>query len=185
MVPLCNDDDFLREIVHFVPDEIRAPLLDEKLDAAYARNPSQDWMQILIKRNHYNALKQYLREAEAKNKLPDMAEGMQIPLLTEAIEYVSDVALLDMILKLLYLTTTPGFVDRESFGLSYSCRKSVRRMANTSYDVVRSKLEQEKKNARSEYRQLCIDLIQQIDEDHQNIDDKGISFPEALILINA
>lgn len=185
VVPLCNDDDFLREIVHFVPEEIRAPLLDEKLDAAYARNPSQDWMQILIKRNHYNALKQYLREAESKNKLPDMSEGMQIPLLTEAIEYVSDVALLDMILKLLYLTTTPGFVDRESFGLSYSCGKSVRRMANTSYDVVRSKLEQEKKNASSEYRQLCIDLIQQINEDHQNIDDKGISFPEALILINA
>lgn len=185
VVPLCEDDDFLREVVHYVPEEMKAPVLDEKLDAAYERNPSQEWMEILIKRNHYNALEEYLREAEEKNELPDMANGNEISSLTEAIGYVSDAALLDMILRLLYLTTTPGFVDRKSFGLRYSCWKSVCRMANSSYDDVRTKLEQERDSASGEYKQACIDLIQQIDEEHQIQDDKGMNFTEALILVGA
>lgn len=49
----------------------------------------------------------------------------------------------------------------------------------------RTKLEQEKDSASGEYKQACIDLIQQIDEEHQIQDDKGMSFTEALILVDA
>lgn len=183
VVPLCEDDDFLRKVIRYIPGEMKAPVLDEKLDAAYERNPSREWMEILVQRSHRNALEQYLREAEEKNGIPDMVTGDEIPSLTEAIGSVSDTALLDIILKLLYLSTKPGFVDRESFGLRHSCWKSVRCMARARYDEVRNALEQEKGSASGEYKLTCIDLIQQIDDEHQTQDDKGMSFEEALVFV--
>lgn len=185
VVPLCEDDDFLRAVAPYVPVELEASVLDEKLDAAYERNPSRQWMEILIKRNHPNALEQYIQEAEEKNTLPDMTNGIEVPSLTRAIEFVLDAALLDKILRLLYLTTTPTFIDKRSFGLEHSCRKSVCHMASLNYDAVRKTLEQVKHNASGKYRQTCIDLIQQIDEEHQIQDDKGMNFAEALILMGA
>ena len=185
VVPLCEDDDFLRAVAPYVPVELEAAVLDEKLDAAYERNPSRQWMEILIKRNHPNALEQYIQEAEEKNTLPDMTNGIEVPSLTRAIEFVSDAALLDKILRLLYLTTTPTFIDKRSFGLEHSCRESVCHMASLNYDSVRKTLEQSKHNASGKYRQTCIDLIQRIDEEHQIQDDKGMNFAEALILMGA
>ena len=183
VLPLCQTDEFLRTMVYYVPSDFVAPKLDEKLDDTYKCTPSKEWMEILIKRNHRNALEQYLCEAKKKNGIPDMTDGNQLPTMTEAISSVSDSSLLDIILELLRLCVTPGFIDKESFGLKRSCWNAICNMAQNDYVIVKDKLEQ-LNNESKDFNQICIDLIEKIGESRHIQLDVEMEFDEAFILTN-
>ena len=183
VLPLCQTDEFLRTMVYYVPSDFVAPKLDEKLDDTYKCTPSKEWMEILIKRNHRNALEQYLCEAKKKNGIPDMTDGNQLPTITEAISSVSDSSLLDIILELLRLCVTPGFIDKESFELKRSCWNAICNMAQNDYVIVKDKLEQ-LNNESKDFNQICIDLIEKIGESRHIQLDVEMEFDEAFILTN-
>lgn len=182
VVPLRDDESFLRDIAYHIPLRLSAPLFDEKLDAILSQNPSSGLLELMIRRNHRKALEMYYAEAARIKTLPDMTIGSRVPTLTEAIRCVNSIELLDIIIALLRLCNSPGFTDKKHFGLYDSCWAAMKNMSSTHYDDVKKALAIERDQSSANQKLTCIDLLQRIDEWNQTQIDKGIGFELALTL---
>lgn len=182
VVPLRDDERFLLDVAYHIPLHLSAPLLHEKLESTFAKNPTPRLMELMIKRNHRTALERYCEQADKLQTLPDMTEGCQVPSITESIRHVNDIRLIDIIIKLLSVTNQPGFRDKETFGLRSACCESIKNIASKHYDDVKIVLINEKDQASGDQKLICIDLLQRIDEMYQFSIDKGVSFEVALAL---
>lgn len=181
VVPLREDERFLRDIAYHIPLHIPAPLLDEKLEATYLQNSSQDLQELLIKRNNRKALEIYLHHAQTLRTLPDMTQGSWVPAVTESIRCVNDVGLMDLLIQLLRLCNEPDFIDKECFGLRNSCWEAIKNIALTHYVEVKAVLTDEMHHAYDDQKLTCIDLLQRIEECYQFEFDNGIDFETALV----
>ena len=159
------------------------PLLEAKIDAAYQEEHSDSWLEVMIQRNHRNALQHYYDKAQEINCLPDMTEGSMVPTLTESIRNVSDYALIDLILKLIELYCKPSFVDKEAFGLRDSCWCAIKNMAASHPIEVKKILEEAKDQATAEYHLECIDLLQIVDGMQPDMKDEPLAFSLATSLL--
>ena len=183
VLPICTDAKLLRDITYHIPNYRPVPMLDKMLADTYRREPTLEWQEILIKRNHRTALLQYYEEAKCAHSIPDMTRGCQVPSLTDSIRYLTNPQLVDIVIQLLCLCNTSDFVDKESFGLRHSCWEAIKRMAAIDYKSVRNALVSERETTgKVEQKHTCIDLIQKIDELYAVHIDKALTFEEALVL---
>jgi len=182
VVPLRDDERFLLDVAHHIPLHLSAPLLHEKLESAFVKNPTPHLMELMIQRNHRTALERYCEQVDKLQTLPDMTEGCQVPTITESIRHVNSIGLIDIIIKLLRMTNQPGFRDKETFGLRSACCESIKNIASEHYDDVKIALINEKDQTSGDQKLICIDLLQRIDEMYQFKIDKGVSFEVALAL---
>ena len=183
IVPHCNNNKFLRDLTYHIPFGMYNPVLEAKIDAAYYEEPSDSWLEIMIQRNHRNALQHYYEKARENNGIPDMTAGGMVPELTESIRNVNDYALIDLVLQLIELCCKPGFVDKQAFGLRNSCWSAIKNMAATHPVEVKQILEEAKERATDAYRQECIDLLQTVDEMQPDMKDDPLDFSLATSLL--
>lgn len=183
IVPHCNNNKLLRDITYHIPLGMYNSLLEAKIEAAYHEDPSNSWLEIMIQRNHRDALQYYYDKARAINSLPDMTVGSMVPSLTESIRNVSDYALVDLILKLIKLYCKSSFVDKEAFGLRDSCWNAIKNMAMSHPVEVKQILEDEKNRATDEYHLECIDLLQIVDGMQPDMKDDPLDFSLATSLL--
>ena len=86
-------------------------------------------------------LKKYYELAKEGMTLPDFTDSNSISTMTERISEISKVDLLPVLGDLQDLLFTPGFVDKDTFGLWNSLHNALRKMAHDNYDEVKEHLE--------------------------------------------
>ena len=166
--------EILHSYMEKADDELRTILLSmcvtdelEESDRMWLRNilekiwlesgKKKEYLRYLISLNSECGLEEYCRLVEEQNGIPDYAEDGTVSVLTETIEEITDVNLLDRILHLAELAHGENFKDNKDFGLKSSIGRVLLTLGEKYPNQVISKLRflQRKCNAEESLAYYC------------------------------
>ena len=164
---LDTEDETLIEKIVYVTAKYKDARLKERLESL--NKASQDkraYLSTLILLNSQYGLKQYYEIAKSEMKSTNITEKTNIDSTVEAIAAVNDINLLNDLGDLRILLFTPGFEDKEDFGLYSSLYKAYKNLANIDCFKVKDHLEAclKKENISDNEKHFCNSLLQDIEQ---------------------
>ena len=111
-----------------------------------ASEDGKDYISTLIRLNSRYALQRYYEIISKDMKSTDIENDSYVDSTIEAISSVNDATLIDVLGALRVLLFTPGFKDREHFGLQESLYKAYENISQVDYELVKEHLEEGLKN---------------------------------------
>lgn len=127
-------------------------------------------------------LKKYYELAKERMTLPDFTDSNSISTMTERISEISKVELLPILGDLQDLLFTPGFVDKDTFGLWNSLHNAFRKMSHDNYDEVKEHLESSlaKSKICENEKCFCNSILIEIAHDKNTSDDVAWKIEEVI-----
>lgn len=161
--------------------------LTEKLEKANEKSDEPcKYLSSLITLQSSYGLKKYYELSKEKMTLPDITDNNSISSITEKISGISKVELLPVIGDLQELLFTPGFVDKDSFGLWNSLHNALRNISHYNYDDVKKHLETSltKNNICENEKSFCNSVLIEIAHDRNTSNDVAWDIGKVICFLN-
>lgn len=153
------DDELLLLFNNELPtNDLIVDVLVKKNDESETKNK---YLISLIKRNNRYALQRYIEMCKENNRIPENFSDHRVPEITESLRGVNDIELLDLLLELIIVRYSDGFIDADAFGLSGSLNAALQNIAKVDYSKVKSALKDlmQTHNDNRELKTFCEYLI--------------------------
>lgn len=183
ILPNCDNEDLLSNLSSRIPNNTPSPLLEKKLWESYEKKKESRWLEDLIKHNNIAALQEYYKQAKKCMTLPDMVNEPCIPEITEAIREVTSPTCIHVLIDLFVLSYTPGFIDREGFGLKGVCWSAIKNVAREDYEAMQKALTAAITTEKSDINTALKDLSYSIKDEQTYVQDKPLDFDFAKQLV--
>ena len=139
---LPNADKEMLEVIINLTLKYRDARLKEKLEMLNkASEDGKAYLSTLIYLNSKYALHRYNEIISKTMQSTDIKDESYIDSTLEAISVVKDTSLIDELDALRMLLFTPGFKDKDDFGLQHSLYKAYENLAEIDYELVKKHLE--------------------------------------------
>ena len=174
------DNEILEEIIHLT-QKYRDNRLKDKLEVlSKASESGQDYLSTLIYLNSKYALHRYYEIISSTMQSTNITERSYVDNTLEAISAVKDPLLIEELDALRMLLFTPGFKDKDAFGLYESLYKAYENMAEIDYELVKSHLKEgvEKENISDAEKCFCNTLLLEIVDKQKRQKDRAWSIEE-------
>lgn len=188
ILPHCQSERLLQLITGTIPQKDYSPELIAEISRAYQKRNSQTsdyWFTLLLQLNNKEALSEYYQKAKASMSIPDHYDNNRIGDITEAIATIKGIHLLDVLLQLLELSYSDGFIDNEGpWSLKSNAIKAIENIGVENYQVVNRRLEEKKKEHKGNQtvHLILIDMIERIKTNHEILTDEPLTLEEACSL---
>lgn len=183
VLPRCTTEELLRSIAHHIPLDVDCKLLESKMIEMYRISRNEKWLPLLIRRSNIEAMEEYYQIASTLNRIPDLTEGSEVPFIADAFRQVRRKEALPILLRLFQLTFSPGFMDKEYFGLYSGCWEAIVNIAKNYYDETFTCLEYARTHDLSPFDIAISDLLNTIKAGRIITIDTPMSFETALSFI--
>lgn len=174
------DKEMLEAIINFTL-KYRDTRLKDKLEILNkASEDGQAYLCTLIYLNSKYALHRYYEIISNTMQSTNIKDDSYVDSTLEAISVVKDISLIDELDFLRILLFTPGFKDKDAFGLQHSLYKAYENLSEIDYELVRRHLEEGLKNANitESDKCFCNTLILEITNKHKRQRDRAWTIHE-------
>ena len=151
-------------VYEIISDKVinRYGLIEERLISYCECHPDDysQWIR-LFKYNSKYILNKYISYCKKNNSIPDYSNTNNVSSITESMECINDISLLNMLLELIEVIHNNGFKDNKYFGISNVLYKILRNLFNTDYELVSSELNSmiDKHKENIDIRRYCNNLL--------------------------
>ncbi len=139
---LLNADKDMLDVIINLTLKYRDPRLKDRLEElSKASEDKQAYLSTLIYLNSKYALHRYYEIISKTMQSNNIKDDSYIDSTLEAISVIKDTSLIDELDALRVLLFTPGFKDKDAFGLQYALYKAYENLAEFDYELVKMHLE--------------------------------------------
>lgn len=178
---LLNADKDMLDVIINLTLKYRDPRLKDRLEElSKASEDRQAYLSTLIYLNSKYALQRYNEIISKTMQSTNIKDDSYIDSTLEAISVIKDISLIDELDVLRVLLFTPGFKDKDAFGLHHSLYKAYENLAEIDYEVVKKHLEEGlgKENITESDKCFCNTLILEITNKEKRHKDRVWSIEE-------